>query len=333
MSNEKVSMNRARRRRERRHAAGARSRPMSDRGPTHGYRAYGLRIHSDVVLPFDPLPDDSIASEPDVTVRLGPVPRTLPAGPATTRTPRWQARSGAFLMHVEDIARFLVTGGRDVLIELLGDDDDVAALFVNFPFTALLQQRGLPTLHAAAVATDTGAVLLLGPRGIGKSSLVAALVECGFPLLADDVTGVTLDAGHRPVALPAFARQRLWTHTLDRMRWRERGAVQGAPGVGEILGAGATRLRLPDADTRRLRAGVVPSSLGHSYRAPAVRQRLPGVVGTHPPQAGDGRDGAKPRAFPRHDCDGAAHAGGAGDEVRASVPARSAGGAHRSAPA
>ena len=197
---------------------------MSDRDPAHRYRAHGLRVRSALALPFDPLPDDSIASEPDVTVRLGPVPRTLPAGPGhPARTPLWQARPGAFLMHLEGVARFLVTGGRDVLIEPLGgNDDDVAAIFISSPFTVLLQQRGVATLHAAAVAAGDGAVLLLGTSGVGKSSLAAALVERGFPLLADDVTGVTLDADGRPVALPAFARQRLWAHTLDRMRWRER---------------------------------------------------------------------------------------------------------------
>ena len=63
----------------------------------------------------------------DVTVRLGAVPRTLllPAGHGTvTRTRLWQARPGAFLIHIEGVARFLVTGGRDVLIEPFGGGDE-----------------------------------------------------------------------------------------------------------------------------------------------------------------------------------------------------------------
>ena len=221
----------------RRHAAG------TENGPAHWYHTCGLHVRSDIALPFDLLPDSAAselripvqadhfsaspecASEPDVTIRLGPVPETLPAGHGgrIARTDLWQARPGAFLMHVEGVARFLVTGGRDALIEPLGGgDDEVAAYFTIFPFTALLQQRGLLTLHSAAVATADGAVLLLGASGIGKSSLAMALVERGFPLLADDVTGVVLDACHRPVALPASVRLRLWAHTLDRMRWQGR---------------------------------------------------------------------------------------------------------------
>lgn len=194
--------------------------------PAHEYRAYGLRVRSDIPLPFDLLPEppESALSEPDVTVRCGACPATLPAGPGhVTSSHIWQARPGAFLLHIEGIARYLITDGRDVLIEPLGGDAaDVVAFFVDTPLTVLLQQRGVVTLHAAAIATDAGAVLFLGGSGIGKSALAAALVERGSALLADDVTGVVLDAGGDPLALPAFPRQRLWAHTLDEMGWRSK---------------------------------------------------------------------------------------------------------------
>lgn len=191
--------------------------------PLRHYRAYGLHLRSAIPLPFDPWPEAD-AAEPDVAVRLGTVPAELPDGPGSvTRTALWQARPGAFRMEVEEVARYLVTGGRDVHVEpLRGSEDDVASFFANSPFTVLLQQRGVLTLHAAAVKTEAGAALLLGASGIGKSSLAAALVERGYPLVADDVTGVVPDAEGRPMASPAFARQRLWAHTLDEMGWRGR---------------------------------------------------------------------------------------------------------------
>ena len=209
----------------------ARSAPVDD--AVNDYRAYGLRVRSAVALPFDPLPEPS-ASAPDVTVRLGAVPEALPGGSAgrSLFPPHWQARPGAFLMHVEGVARYLATGGRDVRIEPLGTDaGGVADFFPGTPFTALLQQRGVATLHAAAVATEAGAVLLLGRSGIGKSSLAAALVERGWALLADDVTGVTLAGGGRALALPGFSRQRLCEHTLDEMGWRGRERSRVRDGV------------------------------------------------------------------------------------------------------
>ena len=186
----------------------------------HEYRAYGLHVRSAVALPFDPLqPKPSPA--PDLTVRLGTVPRILPAGAdQTTKGPIWQARPGAFLIELEGVVRYLVTGGRDILVDPLGDAGDMASTFVSAALAPCLQQRGVTTLHAAAVVRQGGAVLLLGPSAVGKSSLAAALVQRGHALLADDVTGVVLDAGGQPLALPAFPRQKLWAQTLDRMDWR-----------------------------------------------------------------------------------------------------------------
>ena len=184
-------------------------------GLAHCYGAYGLRVRSALALPFDPLPD---AEPADVTVRFGPVPSALPASPGRlVRTDLWQARLGVFLMHMEGVARYLIADGRDVCIEPLGGDHaDIASLLVGM-WAVLLQQRGVATLHAAAVRTPSGAVLLLGRSGSGKSSLAAALVERGHALLADDVTGLMLRDG-QVVALPSFASMRLWKQTLRRMR-------------------------------------------------------------------------------------------------------------------
>ena len=45
----------------------------------------------------------------------------------------------------------------------------------------------LALLHAGAVATPAGCLLLSGDSGAGKSSLLAGLVHAGFPLVADDI--------------------------------------------------------------------------------------------------------------------------------------------------
>ena len=191
------------------------------------HRAFGLHVRSSVALPFGPpLPPLESASEPDVNVRLGAVPETLPGTGRTVRGPIWQARPGAFLIEVEGVARYLATDGNEVLIEPHGGDTDVAAFFLSAAFIPLLQQRGVMTLHAAAVEYRSGAVLLLGCPAAGKSSLAAALVGRGRALLADDTTGVTLDGRGRPIAMPAFARQRLWAHTLDRMNLRGRAGAK-----------------------------------------------------------------------------------------------------------
>jgi hypothetical protein len=47
--------------------------------------------------------------------------------------------------------------------------------------------RGVEGLHGGAVLTERGAVAVLGASGAGKTSLLAALLERGHPLVADDV--------------------------------------------------------------------------------------------------------------------------------------------------
>ena len=262
-------------------------------GPTHWYRAYGLRIRSAVALPFDPP-----ARFRRLRTGRDRAPRRRSRDPPRLQRPldrsnRWQARPGAFLMRVEDVARYLVTGGRDMLIDPLGTDDgDVVAFFASSPFTALLQQRGVATLHAASVATEAGAVLLLGRSGIGKSSLAAALVERGYPLLADDVTGVTLDAGGRPVALPAFAHQRLWANTLDEMHWRGRAQSRVQRGLEKywMPAQRACAVPLPVCAAFVLEAndhpdiGIEPAPPGSAFRLlwkNIHRRRMMSAMGQH----------------------------------------------------
>ena len=190
------------------------SRPLRD------YRAYGLWVRSPIPLPFVPVPVPP-AREPDVTVRIGATAEALPA-PADKHG-LWEAAPSAFLMDVPGVARYLVTDGRDILVEPHGGSDHGAGVFLTGSmFSALLQQRGVTTFHASAIETDSGAVLFAGRSGSGKSSLLAALVERGYPMLADDVAGVVPDAGGHPVVLSAFPHVRLWADALDELGWRKR---------------------------------------------------------------------------------------------------------------
>jgi hypothetical protein len=59
--------------------------------------------------------------------------------------------------------------------------------FWTIVLLALLRDRGLYALHAAAVASPMGLnLLIVGPSGCGKSTLTLALVEAGGGFLSDD---------------------------------------------------------------------------------------------------------------------------------------------------
>ena len=202
-------------------------------GSSRDYTAYGLYIRSALALPFEPLPGPP-AGEADVTIRFGPTPAALPRLRDTDmmkpieRGILWEAAPGTFLIHVPGVARYCVTAGRDTVIEPCGGSDRsaVSSLFTGTVLAALLQQRGLISFHASAVATGTGAVLFAGWSGVGKSSLLAALIERGYAAMSDDATAVEMDAAGQPRALAAFPYVRLWRDVLDTLGWRGRTRVQ-----------------------------------------------------------------------------------------------------------
>jgi hypothetical protein len=69
-------------------------------------------------------------------------------------------------------------------------------------FTVSLLQ-GYEALHAGAVATPDGAIAITAATGGGKSTLLAALLQRGLALMADDVLALEPRGMEPPLALPA----------------------------------------------------------------------------------------------------------------------------------
>ncbi|HWE46910.1 MAG TPA: glycosyltransferase [Caulobacteraceae bacterium] len=112
----------------------------------------------------------------------------------------------------------------------------------------LMEARGKQLLHAAAVSTKDGAVLIAGRGGVGKSSTALACLEAGFGYLGDDYVVVGLDP--EPTVFSLYN-----TAKLDQAeRFPKLAAmIAETPGTGE-----KTVLRLhPDrADQIVLRAAI-----------------------------------------------------------------------------
>ncbi len=194
------------------------------------YAAYGLSIRSEIALPLPPAPQ----SGAQVNIRMGTVPETL--GGSRTGRRVWQAAPGAFLMAVDGVARYLVREGREITVEPApGGGEAVAPFLLGSVLAACLKQRGILTLHASAIATDAGAVLFSGHSGRGKSTLLAALVQRGYPMLCDDVAGIAPEGGDRPLALPAYPCLRLWGDAVEALGWNGRPLRRVREGMDKFL--------------------------------------------------------------------------------------------------
>ena len=124
-----------------------------------------------------------------------------------------------FLLRVPRLARFLITAGRDIVVEIEPGvtDHDAAGFVLGSAFGILLHQRGALVLHGAAVAKDGRAIAICGASGAGKSTLAAALCRDGCAFVTDDICVVGLDANRRPVVLPDGRQLKLWKQSIDRL--------------------------------------------------------------------------------------------------------------------
>jgi len=94
---------------------------------------------------------------------------------------------------------------------------DSTSVFLGAVLGVVLRLRGMICLHASVVAVGSRAVVILGNKGEGKSSMAAALAERGHAVLSDDVAVVTKSSGNY-VAHAGYPRLRLWPKTLRALK-------------------------------------------------------------------------------------------------------------------
>lgn len=112
---------------------------------------------------------------------------------------------GSFWAHSSLHGEFLVSdGGRDIRCRVEDDEPWRWRRFLIgqvLPLASLLS--GLETIHASAVATDRGALVVAGRSHVGKTSIAVNLVADGAVLLADDVVAIE-HVGDDALAHPAL---------------------------------------------------------------------------------------------------------------------------------
>lgn len=193
--------------------------PASDR---LWYSMYGLRVRSDIRLPFPALANPPAG--PDLELRRArsgePTPR--PQGPPLAMT-RCEHGDPSAIRYATPGVRYLWTPAVSCVVSAdvrhldvyprPDCDDHVLGLVLACQVSIfVLQLRGYPTLHASAVTIDGEAVVFLGHPGQGKSTLASALLSRGGALLTDDALPLSLDE-ERVRGMPGPPFMKLWETT------------------------------------------------------------------------------------------------------------------------
>ena len=235
--------------------------PPDAEGGAARYRLFGLVAEADRPLPA--LPAEPGAGAPDLRIWLGRVPPEAFPPSAETHwylSPRvtaeeeptvevWRRADGGFRLRYADGCEYHVDAAASAVActwPAHFTPEDAATYLLGPVLGLVLRLRGVPALHASAVAVGGRALALCGPPRAGKSTTAAALAARGHPLVADDVLALAERQGKMEVR-PAYPHLRLWPDV-----------------VAPLFGAGAELpLLTPNWDKRLLRldAGFHPGPL------------------------------------------------------------------------
>lgn len=177
------------------------------------YKLCNWCVSSDFELP-ELSPWQGGLQAPDITIRHGTI--------AIDSTPSRKSYTHIVMPHgnllqVEDVARYWITGGNDILIEPYPAAEPAAVrlFLLGTVFGLLCHQRGLIPLHASCVSVEGNAVAFAGPSGIGKSTLAAAFACRGYSVVSDDICVIDTLASGGPKVLPFAPRLKLIKDSLS----------------------------------------------------------------------------------------------------------------------
>jgi hypothetical protein len=176
----------------------------------NNYTAYGLGINSAL-----PLPELQTAAEAatDVTIRFGCIDWSPDGSGEEFCFEVIRNESHFFWPH---LGKFRVSRGAEILIDSL---PRVEERLLRLPLlgtivAVLLQQRGYLVLHASSVAVNGGALVFIGNKGWGKSTMAATLYGRGHDLISDDVVALKLEGQDAPLVMPGFPQFKLFPEAI-----------------------------------------------------------------------------------------------------------------------
>ena len=162
------------------------------------------------------------------------------------------------------------SGNRDIVLRFpeiadfrIGFDDKMIAVRAQPPLPVeslrhllhdhiaprLLANAGQLVLHAGAVETADGALLVTGLSGVGKSTLLASFDQHGFPLIGDDAMLMQMDRSGA-TARSLYRSLRLFPDSIEHVL----GEGQESSAVAHYT----EKRNVTALDTRRRTAGYAP---------------------------------------------------------------------------
>jgi hypothetical protein len=177
------------------------------------YWAYGLEIQSE--LEFPEMHPYAI-KKADLEIKFGSVPAAL-TGPEVVAKEKFFISPTEYLIHLP-ICSYYVKEGTSITIELKENADlpSVRLFLLTNAMAAVLHQRNKVALHAGAIQTEKGLVVICGESGAGKSTTISALKQQGYKIFVDDVLVLEKNEEH-VLGVAAYPTLKLWDDTIEKL--------------------------------------------------------------------------------------------------------------------
>ena len=177
------------------------------------YWAYGLEIQSELEFP-EMYP--YAVKKPDLEIKFGKVPAVL-TGPEVSAKEKFFISPTEYLIHLP-ICSYYVKEGASITIELKenADPPSVRLFLLTNAMAAVLHQRNKVALHAGAIQTEKGLVVICGESGAGKSTTISALQKKGYKIFVDDVLVLEKEK-ENVLGVAAYPTLKLWDDTIEKL--------------------------------------------------------------------------------------------------------------------
>ena len=173
------------------------------------YGVYGLIIQSDIALP-------ELGSISKMEGGVVEISRSndldKPLEGAENIHQGVQATENEIRLQIPDLVSLSIRDGDDIRYQPApGVSADRYRVFIlGSGLGALLMQRGYLVLHGNAIDMDDGGALMcVGPSGVGKSTMM----QRGYRVVADDVCPVAADG----TVIPGMPRIKLWEEAAEHL--------------------------------------------------------------------------------------------------------------------
>jgi len=183
------------------------------------YQGFGLCIAS--YIDFPELFPVAACEKADVIVQIGKIP-SIPQGDSfcTGRITHY-VNDKEIMFTVKDIASYHISGGNMIVVHPENDhvESRTLRLFVLAgAMAAILQQRNIIPMHAAAVIKDGALTLISGRSGAGKSTTLAGLMAQKYRVFSDDITVLTGNGN----ATASYPMIKLWEQSMQSLNLSNR---------------------------------------------------------------------------------------------------------------